>query len=62
MSQQDAGDLLLIEQIVALVLERLADHSTFDAETLALLRELAKSGGLVKYEQVVSTLSTDLKE
>ena len=62
MYQQDVGDLPLVEQIVAQVLERLAEHSAFDAETLARLRELAKSGGLVKYEQIISALGTDLEE
>ncbi len=62
MYQQDVGDLPLVEQIIAQVLERLAEHSAFDAETLARLRELAKSGGLVKYEKVVSALGIDLEE
>ena len=59
MYEQGAGDLLLVEQIVAEVLERLSKNSEFDAKTLARLRELAKSSGLVKYEQVVSALGAD---
>ena len=62
MYKQGAGDLLLVEQIVAEVLERLSKHSEFDAKTLARLRELAKSSGLAKYEQVVSALGADLEK
>ena len=49
MDQQDVRDLPLVKQIVNQVLERLTENSAFDAETLTRLRELAKSGGLVKY-------------
>ena len=59
MYEQGAGDLLLVEQIVAEVLERLSKNSEFDAKTLARLRELAKFSGLAKYEQVVSALGAD---
>jgi len=62
MEQQDVRDLPLVEQIVNQVLERLAENSAFDAETLTRLRELAKSGGLVKYAQVISALGPDLEK
>jgi hypothetical protein len=62
MDQQNVGDLPLIEQIVDQTLKRLAENSAFDAETLTRLRELAKSSGLVKYNQVVSALGTDLED
>ena len=59
MSPQDAGSLPLVDQIVAQALESLAQYSAFDPETIARLRELAKSGDLAKYEQVVSALGTE---
>lgn len=62
MNQQNAGDLPLIEQIINHALKRLAENSAFDAKTLTRLRELAKSGGLVKYNQVVSALGTDSED
>ncbi len=62
MDQQNVGVPPLIEQIIDQALKRLAENSTFDAKILTSLRELAKSGGLVKYNQVVSALGTDLKD
>lgn len=62
MNQKNAGDLPLIEQIIDHTLKRLAENSAFDAETLTRLCELAKSGGLVKYNQVVSALGTDSED
>ncbi len=57
--QEDAGRHTLVDIIVAQVFEALAQHNAFDAKTIARLHNLAKSGGLAKYEQVVSALSTE---
>ena len=57
-SQQDTGSSPLVEQIVALMLEALTQHNEFDAETIARLHDLAKSGDMAKFERVVSALST----
>ena len=59
MSQQDITNLPLVEQIIAEVLEELAEHSVFDAETIARLRELAKTDGFVNYRKVVSALCSE---
>lgn len=61
MDQHEVVDLPLVEQIVNQVLERLAGNSAFDAETLTRLQELARSGGLAKYAQVISSLGPDLE-
>lgn len=58
MSLQDAGSHPLVDRIIAQALEALAQHIAFDVETIEHLRELAKSGDLAKYEQVVSALGT----
>ena len=62
MDQNEVVDLPLVEQIVDQVLERLTGNSAFDAETLTRLQELAESGGLSKYAQVISALGSDLEE
>ena len=54
----DAESLSLVGQIVAQVLQALAQHDAFDADTLTRLHELAKSGNLSKYERIISALST----
>ncbi len=62
MDQQNVEYLPFVEQIIDQVLKSLTENSSFDTETLARLHELSKSNGLVKYDQVVSALSTDLRE
>ena len=62
MDQQNIEDFPFVEQIIDQVLKRLTENSSFDTETLTHLRELSKSNGLVKYKQVVSALSNDLRE
>ncbi len=62
MAQQNVEYLPFVEQIIDQVLKSLTENSSFDTETLARLHELSKSNGLVKYDQVVSALSTDLRE
>lgn len=59
MSQEDTASPALAEQIVAQALEVLVQHNQFDAETIARLRELAKSGGLTEWERVVSALGAE---
>jgi len=60
--QNEVEDLPLVKQIINQALERLAGNSAFDAETLTRLQELARSGGLSKYAQVISALGSDLEE
>ncbi|MDP2948806.1 MAG: hypothetical protein Q8P22_04645 [Chloroflexota bacterium] len=59
MSQEDAASPALAEQIVVQAFEALAQHNEFDAETIARLRELAKSSGLTEWERVVSALGAE---
>ena len=54
----DPESLSLVGQIVAQALQALPQHDAFDADTLARLHELAKSGNLSKYERIISALST----
>jgi len=58
-SEPNAEGVSFVGQIVAQALQGLAQHDAFDADALARLRALAKSGNLVKYELVVSVLSTE---
>lgn len=62
MDQQNIEHLPFAEQIIDQMLKSLTENSSFDTETLTRFHELAKSNGLVKYEQVVAALSTDLRE
>ena len=62
MTSEEIEDISLADQIVSTVLDKLAQNDAFDAGTIERLRELAISGNLSDYRQVVSALSVRLRE
>ncbi len=59
MSQSNTGNPPILDQIIAQTLEALSQDTAFSQDAVELLSELAKSGHLVNFEQVVSALSTN---
>ncbi len=58
MSESNTGNPPILDQIIAQTLEALSQDTAFSQDAVELLSELAKSGHLVNFEQVVSALST----
>ncbi len=59
MSESNTGNPPILDQIIAQTLEALSQDTAFSQDAVELLSELAKSGHLVNFEQVVSALSTN---
>ena len=52
----------LVDQMIVQALDTISENPDFNDNTLRRLQELAKSGGLAKYERVVSALSMEEEE